>query len=329
MNHSYSTYLENLKGRRYDEELHGPTLSKGFADSTHPDPVKYALEAMQEIDHSYSYKLFSAIRGTQNLITQKLKAQDILVDVRYHGAHNTGTHIDLYGDLEMLLILKKYTKASADVGRLAKATINILNEAKAYNLVDYSRKHKIRVQTRKPVTTIHLIPSIWLETSLYKKNHLEINMGVSEYNFGEKKKKSHMPFLNMARFNRKDRVVGGGLKGMTRLIRSLMVDSGKKFNVSFEELVGILYNIDEKDLTAPPEFQLGLLRKVSEQFTRVIKSSEYSRKLLSPSRREYVFGQELRIRDLQPLKNEIDSFIADLDESLGPKSKNIESPLEY
>ncbi len=329
MNKNYSTYLENLKGRRYDEELHGPYLSDGFQKTKYPDPVKYALEAMQEIDPSYSYKLFSSFRGTQNLITQKLRAKGLVVDVRYQGSHNTGAHIDLFGGLELIVLLKKYKKPSQDVATLAREIINILNESQAYNKVDYSKRHHIHIKTRKPVTTVTIIPAIWVETNLYKKSHLEINMGICEYNFAEKKRKSYLPFLNMARLNRKDKMTGGTLKGLIRLLQSIIADSQRRINISFDEVVGMAYNIKASELKLAPENQLVALVKFSEQLTRLTKSSEYSRSLLSPGRREYVFGQELRHNDLKPLKTEVDQLIEDINESLRPDGKTIEDSLPY
>ena len=99
MNKSYSTHIENLKGRRYDEVLKDSIVSESFHSTQYPDVVKYVLEAMQEIDPSYSYKLFSAFRRTQDIITQGLRKKGIEVDVRYTGPHNAESHIEIYGCL--------------------------------------------------------------------------------------------------------------------------------------------------------------------------------------------------------------------------------------
>ena len=126
----YSIYLEQLKGRRYDEIRKEPVLSEGFFEYDYPDPIKYALESMYEIDPSYSYKLFSEVRKTQDFLTERLAKAGIQIDARYQGAHNCDSHVQLLGDLELMLILKKHGPSPAkDVQKLATEIMNILTSS--------------------------------------------------------------------------------------------------------------------------------------------------------------------------------------------------------
>lgn len=329
MSKNYSTYIENLKGRRYDEVLHGPSLSNSFESTDYPDPVKYGLEAMKEIDPSYSYKLFSSFRTTQNLLAQRLKLVGKAIDVRYVGAHNTETHVELYGDLELLIVLRKFKKASADVQGLGNEIVNILTAAQAYNSVDYSDQHRILVQLRKPQCNVVITPCIWVDSTLYKKSHLEINRSICEYNFESKKRKIYLPFLNMARVNSRSRKLSGSLKAIIRLLRSLMMDSENNIDLSYDDLVGLVYNMSVKELAVPKEQYLGLLPNISLHLQRVITDDEFRQTLLSPSRKEYVFGKLDKVSAIQVLKNEIDEYIADVNSSLKSLNKSIVSPLDF
>jgi hypothetical protein len=330
MNKTYSTYLENLKGRRYDESLKGPVLSDGFHKYDYADPIKYALESMREIDPKYSYDLFTAFRKTQDLITQRLRKIDLFVDARYQGAHLTETHISLYEDLELILLLKDPKgKPAKEIQKLVTSIMAVLDEAQAYDMVDYSDKIRIRVKTRKPVANVSILPAMWVDSSLYKKNHLEINRGICEFNFSNKTKRIYLPFLNMARVNSRDRKLSGSLKSMIRLMRSLQVDAEKSIDLTYDELVGVLYNMSGKELAVPHAQYISLLPNISLHIQRIINDAEYREKLLSPSRKEYVFGKKDRIQALEGLKKELDELIEDLKGSLKAMNKTIMSPLGY
>jgi hypothetical protein len=330
MNKSYTDYIKNLKERRMDDVLQQAALSDDFYDESLPEVVRYALESMQEIDPSYNYKLFSSFRRTQDLITQRLKAVNIPVNVRYQGPHNTDTHVELYGELELLVILRNVNrKPSEAVESLGNTIVGILTDAQAYNKVDYSDRNRIYIQTRQPKAEVSITPAIWINSSIYNKSGLEINRGICEYNFSKKTRKIYLPFLNMARINARDRKLSGSLKSLIRLVRSLIHDSPHNIDLTFDEVVGILYNIPIKEMAVPSEHYLSLLPNVSLQVKRLINDAEYREKLLSPGRSEYIFGKKNKVPALQALKKELDEFITDLNDSLGEVNKTLMSPFNY
>lgn len=330
MNKSYTEYINNLKARRMDDDLQTPVVSEEFYDESIPDVVRYALESMQEIDPTYNYKLFSSFRRTQDLITQRLKAVNIPVNVRYQGPHNTDTHVELYGELELLVILREVNKKPSEaVESLGNTIVGILTDAQAYNKVDYSNRHKIYIQTRKPVADVMITPAVWINSSLFNKTKLEINRGICEYNFSKKTRKIYLPFLNMARINARDRKLSGSLKSTIRLVRSLLHDSPHQIDLTFDEIVGILYNIPVKEMAVPNEHYLSLLPNISLQVKRLINDQEYREKLLSPGRSEYVFGKKDKVPALKALKKELDEFTTDLNDALGDINKTLMSPFAY
>jgi hypothetical protein len=330
MNKSYSEHIENLKKRRLDQEIQQAVVSESFYDESIPEVARYVLESMQEIDASYNYKLFSSFKRTQDLITQKLKALEIPVQIRYQGPHNTDTHVELFGELELLVILQETNKkASSEVENLGNTLSGILAEAQAYNKIDYSDRNKIYIQTRSPQTEVAITPAIWINSSLYNNTKLEINRGICEYNFSKRTRKIYLPFLNMARLNARDRKLSGCLKSMIRLVRSLIHDCPENISLTFDEVVGILYNIPIKELAVPQENYLSVLPNVSLQLQRLIKDQGYREKLLSPGRSEYVFGKKNKVADLKILKKDLDELITDLNDSLSDVNKTLMSPFQY
>lgn len=330
MTKDYSTYLEYLKGRRYDEVLKEPVLSDSFYEYDYPDALKYALEAMYEIDPSYSYKLFSTVRRTQDLLTQRLARRNIQVDARYQGPHNCDAHISLYSDLELVILLKNYSgNPTKKVEGMVADIMDILTSAHAYNKIDYSNRNRIYIQTRKPTCDISILPGVWVDSSLYKNTGLEINRAICEFDFANKKRKIHLPFLNIARINSKDRELKGNLKPLLRLLRNIINDSEEPIDLTFEEIAGILYNIPSKYLEVPKNRLLSSLPVISFQLKRLILKDAYRQTLLAPSRKEYVFGKKPKKKALILLKRELDALIKSIMVSLKEYDLTIKDEVEY
>lgn len=330
MKKDYSTYLEYLKGRRYDEVLKEPVLSESFYEYDYPDPLKYAFEAMHEIDPSYSYKLFSTVKRTQDLLTQRLSKRDYQVDARYQGPHNCDTHTTLYGDLELVILLKEHGNNPAKkVEGLVSEIMDILSSAHAYNKIDYSSRNRIHIQTRKPTCDLSILPAVWVDSSLYKNTGLEINRAICEFDFANKKRRIHLPFLNMARINSKDRELKGNLKALIRLLRNLVKDSEEPIELSFEEISGLLYNIPNKYLDVPKSKLLSVLPVISFQMKRLILKDAYRMKILAPSGKEYVFGKHPKKKAILLLKKELDLLIKNLMISLKEFDLTIKDDVEY
>ena len=329
MSKSYSDYIENLKHRRLNEDQQ-LVVAEEFFDESIPEVVRYTLESMQEIDPAYNYKLFSSFKRTQDLITQRLKAIDIPVNVRYQGPHNTDTHVALYGELELLVILKDVKKKpSSEVEHMAQLVAQFLTDAQACIKIDYSDKNRIYIETRIPKAEVTITPAVWINSSLFNKTKLEINRGICEYNFLNKTRKIYLPFLNMARLNARDRKLNGSLKSMIRLFRSIIHDSDRSIDIGFDEVVGLLYNIPVKELTVPSENYLSLLPTVNLQIQRLINDKEYRERLLSPGRSEYVFGKKNKLEALKAMKAELDELITALNNELGNDDKTIINPIAY
>ena len=327
---NYTSHIENLKSRRFDEVRNECVLSNGFFNGEFPDVLRYAMEAMQEVDPSYSYKLFSSFRRTQELLVNRLRTNGIEVDARYQGPVNTQTHIDLYGGLELLLILKKPTNnPSKMIQAMSTLIVNILDQSMSFNQIDYTDRHKIRVQTKKPVSDVTILPAVWVESSSFKKTHLEINRGICEYNFLKKTRKMYMPFLNMARLNSRDKEVGGSLKNVIRLLLSLQADSAEPIDLTYDEIVGLLYNMPDQDLKVSNNKYFSILPNVSLQIQKAITDTNYRETMLSPSRMEYVFGKKQRQIALQRLKNDLDGLIDSLNAGLKRMNKSITSAIVF
>ncbi|MEM9340014.1 MAG: hypothetical protein AAGA66_14860, partial [Bacteroidota bacterium] len=170
MEHDYNLFIENLKGRRYDEALREPILSEGFESSNLPDCVKYALEAMVEIDVSYAYKVYNNSRRIHEKINKELIKRGVNVEYRYQGGLKTFTNILLYGDVEIIILKKNPSlKPHKDIQALGTELMDILTGDRNFKSVDFSDKTRIRITALKPTCEIDVLPSIWVDTSEFRK----------------------------------------------------------------------------------------------------------------------------------------------------------------
>ncbi|SNS80599.1 hypothetical protein SAMN05421640_1309 [Ekhidna lutea] len=331
MEHDYSLFVENLKGRRYDEALREQVLSEAFHQCGYSDCLRYTLESMVEIDPSYAYKVYANSRRIHENIAKVLKKKGYDADYRYQGALKTYSNIRLYGDVEIIVIKKNVSeKPHTDMQILAKDLLDVLSKDPTLKSVDYSDKTRIRVIAQKPTCEIDVLPSMWINSAEYVKTRNEIYKGIAEFDFAKKKVKKYLPFLNIARINARDQHTNGNLKAMSRLLKSLRADAVDRIHLRDSEINAILYNIPEADLTVPANKVLSLLPTVAKMLDKLESDAAYFNQMLSPSEKDRVFGgRPDKQKELQKLNAQLKKLISDLKADLDSQGKTLNSEIEY
>ncbi|RED93178.1 hypothetical protein [Marinoscillum furvescens] len=331
MNKDYSVLLENLLGRRYDEALRESIVSDAFHESEYSEVLKYALEAMEEIDPSYAYKTYHIAKRIQERLEKSFDATGVGVDFRYQGPIQTETHIVLYGGVELIILARTLDKKPwIKVENIATHVMQTLSGAGVFTKVDYSTKERIILQSSKPSCEVKILPAIWLDNPDFISTKREIDRGICEYNLDKKTRRKYLPFLNIARVNAKDQRCNGGLKKMIRLLSTLQRDANDPINLSNYEISSVLYAIPDKQLKFNPEYSLSLLGVVGAQLNRVLADRSYRETLISPSEKERVFGTRPHAPlELEKLKAEFDALVSDLNEELKQEKKTVYSDITY
>lgn len=331
MSTDYSLLLENLKGRRYDEALREPVLSDGFGSSDYPDCVKYALESMVEIDVAYAYKVYSNARKIQEKISKELANRGWEVEYRYQGGLKTFTNVLLYGDVEIITIIRRPTeKPFEDVMKLGMELHQFLQGDPDFKSVDFSDKTRIRITALKPTCEVDILPSVWVDSGEYLKKHNEIYRGISEFDFLNKKAKKYLPFLNIARINARDQRVGGKFKSLVRLLATLCKDAEETIALRDSEINGIIYSIPEEDFEIEQGQVLSLLPKVETILEKAGTDPAFFDSLLAPSEKGKLFGGRTeKMSEIQKLHTALTGLIADLKDSLKEKGFTLESNISY
>lgn len=314
----YSLLLDNIKRRRYDEAIRKYVLSPSYFDEKLPKCVRYAHEAMQEIDSSYAYKVYANARRIHETISRELRQNNIDAMIRYQGALRTDTHVRLYGEVDLLFILNE--KAThKEVFALGQFLRDIASRQN-HQTLDYGDGVRIKLVTQKPNCRINLIPCTWINNQNYVERRNEIYRGIVVYNFKDKTRKKHLPFLNMGRMNVKDTSTNGGFKKAVRLVKSLCTDDSIALNAY--ELSSLIYKMDDRHLTIKEGHELAILPAISQYLEQLLDDREQFETLLSPSEKELIFGERPGKKEVvRKLLTSFNQLILDLKEHVGPDLK--------
>ncbi|XOV91414.1 MAG: hypothetical protein ACFHWX_14495 [Bacteroidota bacterium] len=330
MGANYELLINNLRKRRFDEAKAQPITSDAFTQRGYPNALRYALESMLEIDHSYSYKVFSIAKKIQDSIASSFAKKPINVDFRYDGPIQTDTHITLFGDVTLLTLITPQTdKPWQEIQYIIREVLNLMKGLPFVTKSGFNNQHEIVVLTEKPSSRVVIQPALWLNNQNYMETKREIDRAVSEFRFGEKIKRNYMPFKNIARINAKDDRTNGGLKRMIRLLRTLQKDAESPINLEAHEISAMVYDIPERQLKYSDKQALSLLSVVSAQLTRICSDKKYFETLKAPSELEVIFGTKPKQGEVMKLKNALENLMKDVQGILKRESKDFYSEIPY
>lgn len=342
MNKNYTQRLDKLRKRRLDESIQKAVMSKSFSDINISESVKYALEAMSEIDPSYTKNTYLASENIRGNLTTGLNKKGLSVEYRHQGSIETNTHIKIHSDIDILVFTDKYFSVEPpvtvvsvyqgdplnDLKELRQECFNILNAT--YNQVDNSKAKSIAVFPTNPKRKVDVVPSNWLDSMDYRNTNSEVYRGIHIFNKDTHTRSKDFPFLHISKVNTKDSTVNGGLRKLSRLLKTLKADADYEIKLSSFEIVSSVYDMDNAQLYKSATQHLLLLNEGSKQLQKLISDSTYRENLMSPNGKEKVFGTDsAKVVELKKLKLELDELIQDITEELGRKLKRIDDSLIY
>jgi hypothetical protein len=342
MKKNYSKRLENLRNRRFDDQLQKAILTESFSTTRLGESLKYVLESMRPIDHEYTLKTLKVSESIQTYLKNGLQKENIEVSFRHQGSVETDTNIRIHSDIDILTIIETFFSLEPpqepaipykgdplkDLLDLRKKSYNILDSI--YDQVDDSNSKSIKVFPTNPKRKVDVVFSNWYNSNEYEKLRNEIYRGVKIYDRDTNTRKIDFPFLQASAINSKDIQVLGNLKKLIRLMKTLKVDADYEINLSSFEISSCLYSIPNPDLYILNDFQLRLLPIASQQLNLLVTDDEYRNNILSPNGKEKVFkASDNKVIELKKLKLEIDELIADLKEELQTNQLLIEERIAY
>lgn len=341
---NYTQRLDKLKKRRTDDGLiQKAYLSESFSKSEFGESVKYTLESMKPIEASYTQNTILASEKVQANLTKGFVEKSLSVTYRHQGSVETDTSIKLHSDIDLLVITEKYHSLEhplvpanpyqgdplSDLKELRTESYSILNSV--YKQVDDSKPKAIQVFPTDPKRKVDVVVANWYDSVDYS-NALrnEKLRGIHIYDKKQHTRQIDFPFLHISKVNEKDALVGGGLKKLIRLLKTLKVDADYEINLTSFEITSMMYDMSLTSLTKSNSQSLLLLPEASKQLDKIITDKLYRENLLSPNGKELVFGINTeKIVEIKKLKLELDELIQDITEELGKSFKKMESQFIY
>lgn len=333
----YNQLLTNLTNRRTEFDEYGAfqksILTESFNRKDLPETVRYVYESMQEVPVEYTEKTKSEAQRVQNQITDGLRYSGGVITTalyEYQGSVPSDTHIKVHSDLDILVIHSKFHYGVSEVVPRVGYSGDALVEMKEMRTNIFNRlsssfpKAKVSDAKDKAIQIsggslqrkFDILVCSWHNSQEYiqsKQSHLR---GISLYDKRANSCLEDYPFLHIYEVNRKDNsaLVSGNFKKLVRLLKSIKMDSDRKINLSSFLITSVLYHMDDVLYWVASNKEATLLTNAGTYLQRIISDQSFRRSLQSPNKKEMLFSSndgEI-VAEIEKLKNELDTIIADL-----------------
>lgn len=341
----FSSKLAKLRDRRipYDLALESFSFAKAlrgdnevYSRINESKAIKYALGAMQPIDHEYTENSYKEGDRIKNQLEQKLPLKGIMPDFRYQGSVTSDTHIKSHSDIDLLVIhdafyaIEPPQKLSPlhaaymgdpleDLITLRTESASILKSSFPAVTVDESGSKSITLTGGSLKRKIDVVSSNWYNTNLYAQTAQEYHRGVMILDIGTRSRPKNLPFLHNRKIDDKDRAFSNNLRKSIRLIKSMKYDSDKDVKVSSYDIAALAYCMPDRLLSVSAWHELMLVDNCVAHLATVIVNEEYRESLYVPDGSRKIFGNPgatvegvtLLFSELYDLKKQIEIDLAE------------------
>jgi hypothetical protein len=323
------TKLARLRNRRIDNRVKlASQLNEAWDKFQTSEPVRFALGAMQPIDHAYTKKSFEEADRVASQLTAGL-TQKVVFD--HQGSTTNDTHIKAASDIDLLTLLDPGAffvfvesplrvevgcayagNTVLDLATLKQDCIQLLNRKFPQAQVSPGSK-SIAVEGGSLARKVDVVPSAWRDTIEWRQSQNKIHRGVCVLNTDNYDLITNKPFLHNQRLHDQDLSVLGGLRKSIRLMKSVKFDATIAVELSSYHICGIAYTMPPEWLTVDPGHDLLLLVRSRQWCEYLRDNSDYRSRLLMPNGTELLFGAagaqvdhlQQMIRELRELERDI------------------------
>src|SRR5262249_14386110 len=120
---------------------------------------------------------------------------------------------------------------------------------------------------------IDVVPANWYDTNAYIRSRAKRDRAIQGLNIKTGERIKNTPFLHNYLIDLRDRNVGGGLRKVVRLMKSLKYDS-ENISLSSYDLVAIGYRMPEHQLRTVAGEEIGLLARLKSYLDRLAADAE-------------------------------------------------------
>jgi len=321
----YEKRLQNIKARRFDNELNESILTKSFSSTSIPKNIKYLMESMIKIDTKYNDKTIEAAVRVQKHLENGYNLHFSRA-YKTQGSITTSTNIKVHSDFDLLTIIDKYyypgigvsnenpytdSIPNSDIKSLRSQSEKIMEDM--YDEVDKKGKKSISIFNKSLNRKVDIVFCFWYNSKKYEETSDEYYRGIYLFDFTKDEKILDYPFAHINQVNSKgDKTNDGSRKGI-RLLKTLKADAD--IDISSFHLTTIVHSISDNELYYYRGKEINIAKAISEQLQKLIDNGDYRRSIKSPNGTEKPLKDDT-IDGIKKIKADLDELIADVHKEL-------------
>jgi hypothetical protein len=303
------------------------------------DSVKYALGAMQPIDPAYNARTIEERTRVENQLSSGFQSARLDVDFDYQGSVTNDTNIRAYSDVDLLTVESRWVVIQPpniptipysgdpleNLREIRRKTIEVLRSAYPAATVDTSGGKCVNISGGSLQRKIDVIACAPWHTVEYVQTRQKDWLGIEILDNKKGERVPNKPFLHNRRIEQRDNKTNGGLRKLTRLLKSLRYDSDDKIELTSYDIAGIAYNNFDSWLTVQPGYDLLLVSNGRNYLRYLLTADEYRESLDMPNSTRKVFGAGGASKaGLEQLTKAMDALVAEIEQGLSRSLRKLD-----
>jgi hypothetical protein len=225
------------------------------------DAINYIVECMEPIPPDYTQKTFEESGRIQKQLEGAFSYNGIPVTFGHQGSVTNDTHIKYHSDIDLLVATEKFIAVAPPLQATPPYTGNPTEDLRQMRAICTTTltanfpKAKVDVAGARSVSIsggslsrkIDVVPCNWLHTQEYV-NGQKYYRGIEILNSETLMRETNFPFLHNQRIDKRDKEVGGNLRRLIRLAKSIRSDSDENIDVSSYDIAALCYAMPPEQL---------------------------------------------------------------------------------
>ncbi|QQS12386.1 MAG: hypothetical protein IPK81_23385 [Rhodospirillales bacterium] len=303
-------------------------MSEAYASLQEDDNVKYVIGAMQPIDSAYTEKSYEEGRRVSSHIRKSLEdASWHKPEFTFQGSVTSDTHIKAHSDIDLLVLEQRFIylrkplepqspysgDALSDLLALRGHCSEVLTAAFPKAIVDTAPGKAIHLSEGSLTRNVDVVVAAWLNTKNYIDTNDITQRGISILDSAAGRTIDNFPFLHNYMIHQKDSEVGGNLRAVIRLLKTIKADADQEIAVSSYDIAAIAYRIPSERLVVPYGGSLLLLSVAKSWLTELANDSQLRASLTVPNETRQIFGAgATSLNGLLALENEVGNLFTEI-----------------
>lgn len=248
-------------------------LQKSATASRPPTAAEYLRAAAAETDPDYTAMTFEQGDRVKNQLAEHFRTRGVDVSFDYQGSVTNNTHIRVYSDIDLLVILEDfyhveppltvttpYRGDAKGLSREVRASAAQRLESSFYEAkVDDSGGKAISISGGSLARKVDVVTCNRVHTQLYELTRDKRYLGINIYERISGERITNFPFLHNALLAERDDATQGRLKALIRIFKSLRNDNELDLAMSSYDICSLIYRMPDSVLAADDWYTL-LLR---------------------------------------------------------------------